>query len=423
MSSDKNRILRDTFGEDDDEDDSQSLNGDRDYQDQENSHQEDGLDDAGKEGAQDVAAGDEEEEEEEGTPLPSFKKRNADGEAPATVERKKKKVAKKPRPASSEGGQNLEGGEDLPLDPRQQALLKLEMDFAQAMKSGKTSSRKRGKDDDMDLEKDLDESAARFVAKMREAAFSDIDSKVKHQSALAKVKMLESIKKQLNKYGYEYFLGMRMPCKAQWNGKPLFYLPTQMATSYLSSRSHMHSIFLDNGILEAMKLWLEPLQDSSLPSLDIIQDFLDLMDGLDIQTHHLVSSGVGRVVYFYTKVDDSRVTPGIKRKAQLLVDKWSRPIMKLSQDYREKKINYADDSGAMASSQRRRPTASSTAEAPGPKTLGVRVPQIDRGSYVYMPESSISYDKSRGGKASPWIMFSRLRLKSHMAKMKQVKRT
>lgn len=36
---------------------------------------------------------------------------------------------------------------------------------------------------------------------MREAAFADIDFKLKHQAALAKVKMLESVKKQLNKYG------------------------------------------------------------------------------------------------------------------------------------------------------------------------------------------------------------------------------
>lgn len=47
----------------------------------------------------------------------------------------------------------------------------------------------------------MDDSAARFVGKMREAAFADIDAKLKHQSALSKVRMLESVKKQLNKYG------------------------------------------------------------------------------------------------------------------------------------------------------------------------------------------------------------------------------
>jgi len=49
----------------------------------------------------------------------------------------------------------------------------------------------------------LDESAARFVAKMREAAFADLDHKVNRQAALAKVRMLESVKTQLNKYGLD----------------------------------------------------------------------------------------------------------------------------------------------------------------------------------------------------------------------------
>lgn len=97
-------------------------------------------------------------------------------------------------------------------------------------------------------------------------------------------------------------------------------------------------------------------------------------------------------MYFYTKVDDSRVTPSIKRKAHALVgtfqehlfnfcsfynaeprthkkyptkhyiiDKWSRPIVKLSQDYRTKKINYAE--GDQSAGQRRRYDGASAAAA------------------------------------------------------------
>ncbi|KAG0019031.1 Transcription factor iws1 [Entomortierella chlamydospora] len=379
MSSDKKRIERDLFGDEDDEDDL-NHNEDRNHEDR---NQEQGDADKDKDYAQDGEA----EEEEEGVPLPSFKKRNADGSSPAPEAKKRKYAAivssetavrpwdgkrhpssltnliiKKAKSAGDGLQDNQEGGEDLPLDPRQAALLKLERDFETALKSGKSSSRRRKKDDE-DIDTELDESASRFVTKMRQAALDDIDAKLSNQPALSKTRMLDSVKKQLNK-------------------------------------SHVHNTFLDNGILEPMKLWLEPsLQDASLPSLDIIQDFLDLLDVLPIQTDHLVNSGVGRVVYFYTKVDDSRVTPSIKRKANALVDKWSRPIVKLSQDYRDKKINYADDNLTAAVSQRRRPVmASSAAEAPGPKTLGVRVPTVDRGSYALMPESSISYDKSRGGK-------------------------
>ncbi|KAG0006512.1 Transcription factor iws1 [Modicella reniformis] len=384
MSSDKKRIEHDIFGDDDDEDEDVTYSDDqrsKSKNDGTNNNQDD-QEYTGDDDTKETEGGDGEEGEEieEGVPLPSFKKRNADGQI-SSSDPKKKKITKKPK--STLGGVlNSEGGgDDLPLDPQQQALLKLEKVFELALKSGKSTTRRRRKDEE-DIDSELDDSAARFVGKMREAAFADIDAKLKHQSALSKVRMLESVKKQLNK-------------------------------------SHVHSTFLENGLLEAMKLWLEPLQDASLPSLDIIQDFLDILDILPIQTLHLVNSGVGRVVYFYTKVDESRVTPAIKRKAHALVDKWSRPIVKLSQDFRDKRINYADDN--LATSQRRRfeaPTASNPLEIPTTRTLSVRVPQLDRNSYALMPESSITYDKSRSGKSDRYK-----KLKSHMAKIKQIKRS
>ncbi|KAF8922739.1 Transcription factor iws1 [Dissophora ornata] len=355
MSSDQKRTVRDIFGDEDEDED------DLTHEDRNNSNDRDDRQDASfKDGAEEEDAEEDEDEENEGIALPSFKKRNADGGSPAP-EPKKRKTVKKPKAAKGES-QDAEGGDDLPLDPRQKALLQLEKDFELAMKSGRSKTRRHNKDE-VDLENELDGSASKFAAKMREAAFADIDSKLKHQPALAKVRMLESVKQQLNK-------------------------------------SHLHSTFLENGILEAMKLWLEPLQDASLPSLDIIQDFLNLLDILPIQKDQLISSGVGRVVFFYTKVDDSRVTPSIKRKANSLVDKWSSQIVKLSQDYKDKPINYSADN-LNSSPQRRRhdpSSANSASEIPMPKTLGVRVPQIDRGSYTFMPESSITYDKSRGGK-------------------------
>ncbi|KAG9062073.1 hypothetical protein KI688_006795 [Linnemannia hyalina] len=50
--------------------------------------------------------------------------------------------------------------------------------------------------------------------------------------------------------------------------------------------------------------------------------------------------------------------------------------------------------------------------------MGVRVPQSNHHAYALMPESSITYDKSRGGKSDKYK-----KLKSHMAKIKQVKRS
>lgn len=45
----------------------------------------------------------------------------------------------------------------------------------------------------------------------------------------------------------------------------------------LFTRTHLHEQFLENQILEAIKLWLEPLPDGSLPSLDIQTEMLDIL--------------------------------------------------------------------------------------------------------------------------------------------------
>ncbi|KAG0261861.1 Transcription factor iws1 [Actinomortierella ambigua] len=275
------------------------------------------------EGDSSALDGQEGENEEDNVQLPSFRKRNADGDT-SSAEPKRKLYETKMRvlldgdyqvKKKQDGAAGDQAGQDGVPSARQAALEQLERDFENATKSGKTARRR--KKDEEDIDGELDESASRFVSKMREAAFADIDAKLKKESSLHKVRMLESVKRQLNK-------------------------------------SQVHNTFLDNGILEAMRLWLEPLHDASLPSLDIIHDFLVLLDKLPIQTDHLVNSGVGRVVYFYTKVDESRVTPTIKRLAGSLVDKWSRPIVKLSQDFRDKKISYADEA-VRHSAGRRRP--------------------------------------------------------------------
>lgn len=57
------------------------------------------------------------------------------------------------------------------------------------------------------------------------------------------------------------------------------------------------------------------------------------------------------------------MTPAIKRQAHALVDKWSRPIVKLSQDYRDKKINYAEGDVSSGNTRRRHDVSSSSSAA------------------------------------------------------------
>lgn len=55
---------------------------------------------------------------------------------------------------------------------------------------------------------------------------------------------------------------------------------------------------------------------------------------LPIASDHLRESGVGKIVYFYQK--SPRVDPRIKRKAEQLIAKWSRLVIKRSANYSER---------------------------------------------------------------------------------------
>ncbi|KAJ6576621.1 hypothetical protein DFH09DRAFT_1149878 [Mycena vulgaris] len=102
-------------------------------------------------------------------------------------------------------------------------------------------------------------------------------------------------------------------------------------------RSSLAQSMIDNNLLEAVKRWLEPLPDRSLPSLNIQREFFPLLKKMEFfDSAVLKESGLGRVVLFYTKC--KRVTPDIKRTANDLVSTWSRPIIKRSASYRDRII-------------------------------------------------------------------------------------
>src|SRR5207247_1776751 len=57
---------------------------------------------------------------------------------------------------------------------------------------------------------------------------------------------------------------------------------------------------------------------------------------LPIEKEALISSGIGKVVLFYTK--SKKPEASIKRMAERLVGEWSRPILKRSDDYKKRPI-------------------------------------------------------------------------------------
>ena len=96
----------------------------------------------------------------------------------------------------------------------------------------------------------------------------------------------------------------------------------------------------DTNFLQSVKFFLEPLNDGSLPAYNIQRDIFNALTRLPITKEALLSSGIGKVVYFYTR--SKRPEPGIKRIAERLVGEWSRPILKRTDDFKKRQVETRD---------------------------------------------------------------------------------
>ncbi|ODV61893.1 transcription factor SPN1 ASCRUDRAFT_75150 [Ascoidea rubescens DSM 1968] len=105
-------------------------------------------------------------------------------------------------------------------------------------------------------------------------------------------------------------------------------------------RADLADSILDNNLLAAIRKWLEPLPDASLPAFEIQKCLFDSISKLPIKTIHLQESGLGKVMLFYQK--SKRVEPSLKRQADRLVGEWTRPIMNKSDSYKNKTIQKVD---------------------------------------------------------------------------------
>ena len=92
----------------------------------------------------------------------------------------------------------------------------------------------------------------------------------------------------------------------------------------------------DTNFLQSVKFFLEPLNDGSLPAYNIQRDLFSALTRLPIEKEALLSSGIGKVVLYYTKSKKPEI--GIKRTAERLLGEWSRPILKRSDDYKKRKV-------------------------------------------------------------------------------------
>jgi len=110
----------------------------------------------------------------------------------------------------------------------------------------------------------------------------------------------------------------------------------------LLNRTAIQDSVLDpeTNFLQSVKYFLEPLNDGSLPAYNIQRDIFTALSKLPISKDSLLSSGIGKVVLFYTK--SKRPTTGIKRIADRLLGEWSRPILKRTDDYKKRHVETRD---------------------------------------------------------------------------------
>lgn len=169
------------------------------------------------------------------------------------------------------------------------------------------------------------------------------------------------------------------------------------------------SSIIDNEVLKAVKKWLEPLPDRSLPAVGIQKAIFEVLPKMELDTPTIREAGLGPVILFYTKT--KRVSPQISRAADALVQTWARPIIKRPADYRQKKIasasqveedEYEFDDGE--GGERGRKSRSGSQQAPKSRRFnvrqalaenvhrkGARMPVVQDVQYTVAPESRMQH--------------------------------
>lgn len=148
----------------------------------------------------------------------------------------------------------------------------------------------------------------------------------------------------------------------------------------------------ENNLLESVRFFLEPLSDGSLPAYNIQRELFASLAKLPIDKEALISSGIGKVVLFYTKSKKPELS--IKRSAERLLGEWTRPILKRSDDYRKRVLASADYDPA-APRQRTSHSLSAGEAATRARERALAPPklsnrarvEVDRKTYTIVPRS------------------------------------
>uniref|UniRef100_A0A8C5E0W6 TFIIS N-terminal domain-containing protein n=1 Tax=Gouania willdenowi TaxID=441366 RepID=A0A8C5E0W6_GOUWI len=221
-------------------------------------------------------SGDEEEEEFTG-----FNQEDLEGD-----KHKHTKEKTAPQEAESDSDEGVDrSGQDFMSD----------FDMMLARKKAMNSRKRRHRDGGTFIS-DADDVVSAMIVKMTEAAEEDRVLNSQKKLALKKLMLLPQVVRHLKK-------------------------------------QDLKETFIDSGVMSAIKEWIGPLPDKSLPALKIREELLKILHELpSVSQETLKHSGIGRAVMFlYKHPKESRSNKDLALK---LINEWSRPIFGLTSNYK-----------------------------------------------------------------------------------------
>ncbi|XP_050985931.1 protein IWS1 homolog isoform X1 [Labeo rohita] len=170
-----------------------------------------------------------------------------------------------------------------------------DFDIMLARKKAQSGKRRRNRDGGTFIS-DADDVVSAMITKMTEAAEEDRTLNSQKKPALKKLMLLPTVVMHLKK-------------------------------------QDLKETFIDSGVMTAIKEWISPLPDKSLPALKIREELLKILQELpSVSQETLKLSGIGRaVMYLYKHPKESRPNKDLALK---LINEWSRPIFGLSSNYK-----------------------------------------------------------------------------------------
>ncbi|CAG8820638.1 24361_t:CDS:2 [Gigaspora margarita] len=279
------------------------------------------------------------------------------------IKRKQRKFEKKRKQRRKKGRDEIRDGDEdnvregsRELAPLMESKMIVEKLFDELMPKKKGRSKSKG----IDLEKEHDVTADRLYQRMMKLADDDVNNCQNRKPASRKLDNLESIVREL-------------------------------------SKTYMVDALLDNNILDAIRYWLEPLPDRSLPSITLQEQLLNVLDKYPINIEQLLHSKIGRIVFFYQ--ESPRSTEHVKKMATNLVNKWGQPILGISVNYKDRQLPRVDydpehmkapiHHHTMDTGEERQPLQSTSS------LVRARIPQPAAFDYDVLPQARIQMARSK----------------------------